>query len=110
MRAVESLYCIEYYNKHDPDLSQRLGRQIPEQMCKADSIEKQVAQTWSWVMLVRMLAAMIGAIPLGRLADMKGRWIVLFLHKLFVVVTALWQVLVCKCCWGRFDMLLLEQD
>lgn len=98
MRAVESLYCIEYYNKHDPDLARRLGRQIPEQLCKADWIEKQVAQTWSWVMLARMFSAMVSAIPLGRLADTKGRWLVLFLHKMFIVVTSVWQLLVCEYC------------
>lgn len=96
MRAVESLFCIEYWNDHDPPLPARLGKKIPERLCKADVIEKQVAQAWAWVMLARMICAIIGAIPLGRLADTKGRWPVLVMHKVSVVVTALWQLVVCK--------------
>lgn len=96
MRAVESLYCIEYYNIHDPELAHRLGRNIPERLCKADSIEKLVAQTWAWIMLARMLSAMVSALPLGRLADTWGRRPVLILHKLAVVVSAVWQLCVCE--------------
>lgn len=96
LRAVESLYCIEYYNVHDPALVTRWGKHIPERLCKAGNIETNVAKTWAWVMLARMLSALIATIPLGRLADKKSRRLVMVLHKLSAVVSSLWQLIVCK--------------
>lgn len=95
MRAIESLYCIEYYNEHDPAISHKYGKHIPERLCKPDVVEQQVAQTWAWFMLVRMTCATIGAIPLGRLADTKGRWSILLMHKIGVAIAAVWPSMIC---------------
>lgn len=96
LRAVESLYCIEYHNVHDPLLVSRWGKHIPEQLCKVGDVETNVAKTWAWVLLARMLSAMIATVPLGRIADKKSRKLVMVLHKLSAVVSSTWQLLVCE--------------
>lgn len=86
MRAIESMYCYEYYQAQDSPWAE-LGKQIPERLCKIDSIQKNLAKTAGLIMFFRMLSAMVGAIPLGWLADRYGRKIVLILHKVNVTCT-----------------------
>lgn len=59
IRAIEALHCIEYYEKHNPDIAE-LGKHIPERLCKADEIQKNVATSTAMYLLVRMLCALIG--------------------------------------------------
>ena len=80
------MYCYQYYPAQDSPLAE-LGKHIPERLCKDDSIQKQLAKTAGLIMFFRMLSAMIGAIPLGWLADRSGRKLVLILHKVNVVVS-----------------------
>lgn len=95
MRAIESMYCIEFYTLRDPDIA-ALGKHIPERLCKDNVIQKQVAKTAGFILFFRMLAALLGAVPLGQLADKKGRKIVLIMHKLNVFAgNSLW-LLICE--------------
>ena len=90
LRAIEAMYCIEYYNVHDPSTA-ALGKHIPERLCKDNTIQKQLAKTAGYIMFFRMAAAMIGCLPLGQLADKYGRKPVLVMHKVNVVVSnAVW--------------------
>lgn len=59
LRAIETLHCIEYYKKHDPDLA-GLGRHIPEKFCKIDDIQKHVATTSALQIIIRLLCSLIG--------------------------------------------------
>lgn len=86
MRAIESMYCYEYYLPRNSTLAD-LGKNIPERLCKHDSIQKDLARTSGLIMFVRMLSAMFGAVPLGLIADRYGRKPVLVLHKVNVVIT-----------------------
>lgn len=93
LRAIESMYCFEYYSSRDPDIA-ALGKHIPERLCKHDSIQKGLAKSAGLIMFVRMCCAIIGTIPLGQLADRKGRKIALLLHKVNVVIGAsLWLLI-----------------
>lgn len=93
MRAIESMYCYNYYLAQDSPLTE-LGKHIPERYCKDHSIQKQLARTAGLIMFFRMLSAMIGAIPLGWLADRSGRKVVLILHKVNVMIScAVWLFL-----------------
>ena len=93
-RAIESIYCIEFYSVHNASIS-ALGRDIPERLCKADEIEKQVSSTYGWIMFCRMLPCLFTAIPLGYLADKAGRRPVLILHKLGTIVFVSVEIVVC---------------
>ncbi|KAF2104754.1 MFS general substrate transporter [Rhizodiscina lignyota] len=93
MRAIEAMYCYEFYAARHSPLAD-LGKHIPETLCKDDSIQKQLAKSAGLIMFVRMLSAMIGAIPLGWVADRWGRKPVLILHKVNVCITCIvWVVL-----------------
>ena len=93
MRAIESMYCYEHYLAAGSELTD-LGKHIPERLCKDHSIQKQLAKSAGLIMFFRMLSSMIGAIPLGWLADRSGRKVVLILHKVNVTITcALWLLL-----------------
>ena len=94
LRGIESLYCIEYYAEIDPEIA-ALGKHIPEKLCKADVIQKQIASTAAGMLVVRMTCAMIGAIPLGYIADRYGRKIVLVLHKVNVLIMCLVSTSIC---------------
>lgn len=95
MRALEAMYCYEFYLERNSPLV-KLGKRIPERMCKDDSIQKSLATSAGLIMFVRMLSAMIGAIPLGWVADRFGRKPVLVLHKINVTFTCLAWLLLCK--------------
>ncbi|CAK4031165.1 MFS general substrate transporter [Lecanosticta acicola] len=87
-RAIEALYCIEYFNDIDPEVA-KLGRKIPESMCKLDAIQKKVATANGIVILVRMTSAFIGTIPLGYLSDKSGRRLPLIMHKVGTIIYTL---------------------
>lgn len=95
-RAIEALYCIEYYDAHGDHATAALGREIPEAMCKKDSIEQQVAKTYGWIMFCRMLPCVFTAVLLGILADRVGRKVVLCLHKIGTIVFVGTEILVCE--------------
>lgn len=102
LRAIEAMYCVEFYSTRDPALAQ-LGKHIPERLCKDHLIQKQLAKTAGLIMFFRMIAAMVGAIPLGQVADTRGRKVVLVMHKVNVVVSNTLWLGICK----RFSALRL---
>lgn len=95
MRAIEAMYCIEFYATRDPDIA-ALGKRIPEKLCKDNLIQKQLAQTAGLIMFFRFFAAILGAVPLGKLADKTGRKIVLVMHKLNVFVSNSMWLAICE--------------
>lgn len=97
-RAIEALYCIEYFQSHDPAVA-HLGKGIPENMCKLDSIQKKVATANGIVMLVRMTSSFIGTMIVGYLADKYGRRLALILHK---VGTIIYTLVVCSTCTKHY--------
>lgn len=95
MRALEAMYCYKHYMAIGSPLVE-MGKHIPERLCKDDSIQKQVARSAGLIMFIRMLCAMIGAIPLGWLADRYGRKVVLVLHKVNVTITSASWLILCE--------------
>ncbi|KAF2814735.1 uncharacterized protein BDZ99DRAFT_494653 [Mytilinidion resinicola] len=93
MRALEAMHCYNYYLELNSPLVE-LGKHIPERLCKIDTVQKQLARSAGLIMFVRMLSAMLGAIPLGWVADRAGRKVVLVLHKVNVTIACgLWLCL-----------------
>jgi hypothetical protein len=95
MRALEAMYCYKHYMAIGSPLVE-MGKHIPERLCKDGSIQKQVARSAGLIMFIRMLCAMIGAIPLGWLADRYGRKVVLVLHKVNVTITCASWLILCE--------------
>jgi MFS family permease len=95
MRAIEAMYCIEFYATRDSDIA-ALGKHIPEKLCKDNLIQKQLAKTAGLIMFFRMFAAVLGAVLLGQLADKRGRKVVIVLHKLNIVASISMLLLICE--------------
>jgi hypothetical protein len=53
LRAIEAMYCIEFYATRDPDIA-ALGKHIPEKLCKDHLIQKQLAKTAGLIMFFCM--------------------------------------------------------
>jgi hypothetical protein len=96
MRAIEAMQCIEFYATRNPDIA-ALGKHIPERLCKDHIIQKQLAKTTGLIMFFRMFSAVLGAGPLGQLADKVGRKPILVLHKLNVFVSNVMWLSICEC-------------
>jgi MFS family permease len=96
MRAIEAMHCIEFYATRNPNIA-ALGKHIPERLCKDHVIQKQLAKTAGLIMFFRMFAAVLGAGPLGQLADRMGRKPVLVLHKLNTFVSNVMWLSICEC-------------
>lgn len=94
-RALEALYCIEYYQEVDPKTA-ALGRAIPESMCKVGAIEKKVSTANGIVMLTRMVSSLIGTMPLGYLSDRIGRRFALVMHKVGTTLYTLMILITCE--------------
>ena len=43
VRLVESMICFDYYREHDPGIIDKHGRNIPEKLCKVDSVQEELA-------------------------------------------------------------------
>ena len=43
VRLVESIICFDYYRGHDPGVIGEHGRNIPEKLCKVDSVQEELA-------------------------------------------------------------------
>jgi hypothetical protein len=96
LRAIEAMYCIEYYADRDPGLA-AMGKHIPERECKNDVIQKQIAVANGWIMFVRMFCAVLAAVPLSRMADSRlGRKPVMIMHKVNIVVSNSMFLAICK--------------
>jgi hypothetical protein len=106
LRAIEAMYCYEFYLARGSDLAD-LGKHIPERFCKDDSIQKGLAKTAGLIMFVRMLSAMIGAVPLGWAADRYGRKLVVILHKVNVTISCATWLVLCKFACGLLKIISL---
>ena len=89
------MYCIEYWQDWNPSVA-ALGKGIPERFCKDDIVQKNLARTAGLSMFFRMIPSMIGALPIGFLADRYGRKPMLVMHKLNVCFSCASQVIICR--------------
>ena len=42
-RLIESRYCLDYYRHHIGQLAYGFGETIPEERCKVDAVQRQLA-------------------------------------------------------------------
>ncbi|KAI9774273.1 MAG: hypothetical protein M1840_004167 [Geoglossum simile] len=82
MRLIESLLCIDYYEAHDRSIIDQYGKNIPERLCKANGIQVEVGRMIGLMLFYLMIGAIIATVPLGHLADTRGRKWCLFNNAL----------------------------
>lgn len=78
-RAIEALYCIEYYERVDENVA-ALYRHIPESICKKRIIQKHVATDHAQSIAIDMVCAIVGIAVLGTIADRFGRRVALIIR------------------------------
>lgn len=78
LRLSESVICTRYYLRHDPSLVGRDGS-VPEQFCKVDSVQNELATFMGWQLFFDSIPAVLLPLPYGYLADKHGRKWILFL-------------------------------
>lgn len=78
-RIFEVALCRRYYNSHGPDKFPP-GSNVPETFCKIEDIQIAVVSTISTITVTTTLAELVVQIPMGVLADQKGRRLALALN------------------------------
>ena len=75
-QIYEDIYCRQYYKNSTPDSLPGLGfasDNIPEELCKAAPIQKQVSSLKGWLEFWDAMPGLVMAIPIGILSDLFGR-------------------------------------
>jgi MFS family permease len=95
MRLIESLLCIDYYEAHDRSIIDQYGKNIPERLCKANEIQVEVGRMIGLMLFFLMIGAIIVTVPLGHLADTRGRKWCLFNNALTWAFFGSLQLFIC---------------
>lgn len=75
VRLYESVVCTQYYSQHDPSFLGP-GGSVPEEFCKIDQVQDEVAFVQGWQLFFDSVPAILLPIPYGYVADKFGRkWI-----------------------------------
>lgn len=72
VRVYESILCTDYYLRENPSLVGDDGS-VPEQFCKVDYVQGQIAMIQGWNLFFQSIPAILLPIPYGYLADKYGR-------------------------------------
>lgn len=113
-RIYESIYCRQYYAKHDPSLIGRDG--VPEKYCKVSRVQGDVAMLKAWqtffdatgsssstsmcsLQHADSLAGLSLAVPWGYYADTRGRKPILLLVSISLLARSIWIQVVCESPW-----------
>ncbi|KAF8537766.1 major facilitator superfamily domain-containing protein [Trichophaea hybrida] len=94
LRLIESIICSNYYRENDRRIFNENGN-IPEQYCKVDSIQEELAFLNGFQTLFSNIPGVLLAIPYGVLADRYGRKIILVLALLGLTLSFSWILFVC---------------
>ncbi|EED21045.1 conserved hypothetical protein [Talaromyces stipitatus ATCC 10500] len=88
-KLFESIICQKYY------ASTNTLRDIPEHMCKVNSIQEELVTTQTWLKVSESVCALLVALPFGNIANTKGRSLVLTLAISGQILADAWIVAVC---------------
>ncbi|KAK2879425.1 hypothetical protein FQN49_000885 [Arthroderma sp. PD_2] len=89
-QLFETILCYEYY-PHRLD-STIMG--MPEELCKSDEIQGQLISLKARLKVIEIVFALILAIPLGNLANTRGRVFVLVLGTVGQMLSEIWILIV----------------
>jgi MFS family permease len=88
-RLIELTTCRAYYLKHDPSMVASNGW-VEEKYCKIDEVQKQFAYITGWSSLFEAIPGIIMSVPVGTLADSKGRKLVFAIAVIAIYLQLLW--------------------
>ncbi|PWW80521.1 hypothetical protein C7212DRAFT_164152 [Tuber magnatum] len=93
-RLIELAVCRRYFNVHNPDLVDKDGY-VDEIHCKVDDIQVEMALILGVAGLLSALVELLASVPLGIVADRRGRRFALTLNVVGGLCYYLWVVIVC---------------
>ncbi|EPE26904.1 MFS general substrate transporter [Glarea lozoyensis ATCC 20868] len=96
LRLYESIICDEYYSTHNISLPQTVptGGPIPEQHCKLDEIQDELAMIQGWQVAFDSISSILLAVPYGWVADKYGRKLVITAALGGCIMAYVWTLLV----------------
>ena len=93
-RIFEANLCYKYYLEQDPSVIGGDGT-IPEELCKVDIVQQQLASIFGWQEMFNALPGLLLAVPFGTLADRVGRKWIFAASLLGIVFSYAWILLIC---------------
>ncbi|RPA99489.1 MFS general substrate transporter [Choiromyces venosus 120613-1] len=93
-RLTELAVCRQYLSIHNPDLIDKDGY-VDEIHCKLDDIQVELALILGVARLLSALIELLVSVPLGIVADRRGRKFALTLNVVGGLCYYLWVVIVC---------------
>ncbi|KAG0637458.1 major facilitator superfamily domain-containing protein [Tuber brumale] len=93
-RLIELAVCRQYLSIHNPDLIDKDGY-VDEVHCKVDDIQVEMALILGVAGLLSALIELLVSMPLGIVADRRGRRFALTLNVVGGLCYYLWVVIVC---------------
>ncbi|KAK7746086.1 hypothetical protein SLS62_009546 [Diatrype stigma] len=94
VRLLEDTFCRDYYYA-DPAFP-RPGGPIDEKLCKVDSIQTQVQDVLSIMVMLMSIVGLFSALPWGLAADRFGRRPIVFIDLVGIVIGTLIQMAVLR--------------
>ena len=115
LRVLESIICYVYYEQNDTSKI-KLGRDsvgpgaiggVDEKWCKVDAVQNELASLGGYLQMFNSIFNILLAIPFGWCADRYGRWPLMFVNVLQLVliaafvqsVTWFWQIFSPRTIW-----------
>jgi MFS family permease len=95
-RIFESIICYMYYEQNDKSKI-KLGRDtvgpgaiggVDEAWCKVDAVQNELASLGGYLQMFNSIPNLLLAIPFGWYADRYGRWPLMFINLLQLVLVA----------------------
>jgi hypothetical protein len=98
LRLYESIICTEYYQTHNISLPLDIPWEgsIPEEYCKLDDIQDELAMIQGWQMGFDSISSILLAVPYGWVADKYGRKLVIVTALGGCILAYVWTLLVVK--------------
>lgn len=93
VRLFEASICARYYHHHKPSLVPSTG-DIPEDLCKIDPVQDQLASILAWQLFFDSIPAILFPISFGNLADRHGRKWIIILVFLGYTLSYMWTLFV----------------
>jgi hypothetical protein len=94
-RLYEANLCLKYYRKQDPSVVPD-DETIPEQLCKVDVVQQQLASIFGWQEMFSALPGILLAVPYGTWADKVGRKWIFIASLVGIELGFVWVLLICK--------------
>jgi hypothetical protein len=93
-RVFEANLCVRYYQEVDPSKISGNGT-VPEELCKEDKIQQQMAMIFGWQDLFDAIPGILLAVPYGTLADRYGRKWIFAMSLLGLQLNCAWVLVIC---------------